>query len=127
MFDTLLDVFWVMLWFYLFFIWIWLLISIFSDIFRREMSGIWKALWVLVLIVFPLLGVLVYLIANGKDMQVRAAGKMAEAEAAQAEYIRSVAGSSSSTADELTKLVSLRDSGVLSADEFAAQKAKLLA
>ena len=124
MFRTLLDVFWVMLWFYLFFIWIWLMISIFSDIFRRPMSGIWKALWVLVLIAFPILGALVYLIANGADMQVRAASKVAEVEAAQADYIRSVAGSS--TADELSKLVSLRDSGVLSAEEFAAQKAKLL-
>lgn len=125
MFRTLLDVFWVMLWFYLMFVWIWLMISIFSDIFRRPLSGIWKAAWVFVLIAFPIAGALVYLIVNGSDMQVRAANKMAEVESAQAEYIRSVAGSS--TADELSKLVSLRDSGALTADEFAAQKAKLLA
>src|SRR5690606_37262171 len=107
MFSTLWDVFWVMLWFYLFFIWIWLLISIFSDIFRRDTSGVLKAVWVLVLIAFPIAGALVYLIANGSDMQVRAAKTASAFEDAQKDYIRSVAGSS--TADELTKLASLRD------------------
>ncbi len=122
---TMLDIFWVLVWFYLMFIWIWLMISILSDIFRRQMSGGLKAIWVLVLIAFPILGALAYLIANGSDMQVRAGKAMAAAEEAQADYIRSVAGSS--TADELRKLAELRDSGVLTADEFAAQKAKLLA
>ncbi len=121
----MLDIFWVLVWFYLMFIWIWLMISILSDIFRRQMSGGLKAIWVLVLIAFPILGALAYLIANGSDMQVRAGKAMAAAEEAQADYIRSVAGSS--TADELRKLAELRDSGVLTADEFAAQKAKLLA
>ena len=122
---TMLDIFWVLVWFYLMFIWIWLMISILSDIFRRQMSGGLKAIWVLVLIAFPILGALAYLIANGSDMQVRAGKAMAAAEEAQADYIRSVAGSS--TADELRKLAELRDSGVLTAEEFAAQKAKLLA
>lgn len=124
MFRTLWDVFWVILWVYLFFIWIWLLISIFSDIIRRDMSGIMKALWVLVMILFPIVGALVYLIANGSDMQERVARDAASVEAAQAEYIRSVAGAS--PADELQKLAGLRDSGVLSDDEFQAQKAKIL-
>lgn len=124
MFETLWDVFWVMVWFFLMFIWIWLLISIIGDIFARKMSGVKKALWVVVLIIFPLLGALFYLIANGSDMQVRGVQRAREFEDAQAEYIRSVAGSS--TADELAKLAQLRDSGALTADEFAAQKAKLL-
>jgi hypothetical protein len=121
----LLDLFWTMLWFFLFIMWIWLLISIFSDIFRREMSGWAKAGWVFFLIVLPLLGALIYLIANGGDMQARSVKDYQAMESAQKDYIRQVAGTGS-TADELEKLASLRDSGVISADEFAAQKAKLL-
>ncbi len=122
----LLDLFWTMLWLFLFIMWIWLLISIFSDIFRRDMSGWAKAGWVLFLIALPLLGALIYLIANGGDMQARTVSDFQAAEAAQKDYIRSVAGSGS-TADELEKLARLRDSGVVSEEEFAAQKAKLLA
>jgi hypothetical protein len=121
----LLDLFWTMLWFFLFIMWIWLLISIFSDIFRREMSGWAKAGWVFFLIALPLLGALIYLIANGGDMQARSVKDYQAMESAQKDYIRQVAGTGS-TADELEKLASLRDSGVISADEFAAQKAKLL-
>jgi hypothetical protein len=123
---NLLNIFWVMLWFFLFFIWIWLLISVFGDIFRSNKSGGAKALWILFVLVFPYLGVLVYLIVNGGDMQTRAVQAATDMENAQKEYIRSMAGGTS-TADELTKLAALRDNGVLSAEEFAAQKAKLLA
>jgi len=122
----LLDLFWTMLWLFLFITWIWLLISIFSDIFRRDMSGAAKAGWVLFLIVLPLLGALIYLIANGGDMQARTVKDYQAMESAQKDYIRQVAGTGS-TADELEKLAGLRDSGVISADEFATQKAKLLA
>lgn len=120
----LLDLFWTMLWLFLFIMWIWLLISIFGDIFRRDISGWAKAGWVLFLIVLPLLGALIYLIANGGDMQERTVRDYQAAEAAQKEYIRSVAGTG--TADELEKLARLRDSGVVTEEEFAAQKAKLL-
>ncbi len=122
----LLDLFWSMLWIFLFIVWIWLLISIFIDIFRSELSGWGKALWVIFVIVLPFLGVLVYLIVHGGDMQRRAMNQAAEQQAAQAEYIRSVAGSGS-TADELEKLKGLHDRGVLTDDEFAAQKQKVLA
>jgi hypothetical protein len=122
----LLDLFWTMLWFFLFIMWIWLLISIFSDIFRRDMSGWAKAGWVFFLIVLPLLGALVYLIANGGDMQERTVKDYQAMESAQKDYIRQVAGTGSA-ADELEKLAGLRDSGVISEDDFAAQKAKLLA
>ena len=122
----LLDLFWTMLWLFLFFVWIWLLISIFSDIFRRDMSGWAKAGWVLFLIVLPLLGALIYLIVNGGDMQARQAKDYAAMEAAQKDYIRQAAGSGSA-ADELGKLARLRDSGVITEEEFGAQKAKLLA
>lgn len=122
---NLLNIFWVMLWFFLFFIWIWLLISVFGDIMRSNKSGGAKALWILFVLVTPYLGVLIYLIVNGGDMQTRAVQAATDMENAQKEYIRSAAGGTS-IADELSKLAALRDSGVLSAEEFASQKAKLL-
>ena len=67
------QVFWSMLWFFLFFIWIWLLIIVFGDIFRSHDLGGWaKALWVIFVIVLPYLGVFVYLIARGHKMQEHA-------------------------------------------------------
>ncbi len=123
----ILSVFWWMLMFFLFVIWIWLLISIFSDIFRSNISGWAKAGWTIFIVFMPLLGVLVYLIVHGGDMQHRSMKAAAEAQAAQAEYIKSVAGTGGGgTAEELEKLAKLHDSGVLTDEEFAAQKAKLL-
>ncbi len=124
----LLDLFWAMLWFYLFFIWIWLLISLFGDIFRSDDLGGWgKAGWTIFIIVFPFLGVLIYLIARGKSMQERALNQAAEQEKATRQYIQEVSGTSAtSTADEIAKLAALRDQGLLTAEEFNAQKAALL-
>ncbi len=122
----LFDLFWSMLWIFLFIIWIWLLISVFIDIFRSDMSGWGKALWVIFVIVMPFLGVLVYLIVHGGDMQKRSMDRAVEQQAAQAAYIQNVAGSGS-TADELEKLKGLHNQGVLTDDEFAAQKQKVLA
>ena len=122
----LFDLFWAMLWFFLWIIWIWLLITIFVDIFRSDISGWGKAGWTIFVIVLPFLGVLIYLIANGDKMQERSAAKAAEAQAAQADYVKSVAGTGTSTVDQLAKLSSLHDSGALTDEEFAAQKAKLL-
>jgi len=124
--TPLLNVFWWMLWFFMFMIWIWLLISIFGDIFRSDMSGGVKALWVFFVIILPMLGVLVYLIANGSKMQERAMRQATDMKAAQDNYIKSVAGSGGGTADELEKLSNLHGKGVLTDEEFAAQKAKLL-
>jgi hypothetical protein len=123
----LLDLFWAMLWFFLFFLWIWLLIGIFSDIFRSQDLGGWgKALWIFFVIVLPMLGVLVYVIARGKGMAERSVQQAQANEAATQEYIKGVAGSTSS-ADEIEKLAALRDRGVLTDAEFQAQKAALLA
>jgi len=123
----LLSLFWAMLWFFMFIIWIWLLITIFVDIFRsHDMGGFAKAMWVLFVIVLPFLGVLVYVIARGHGMQERQLKEAAEAQKMQQEYIKEVAGSDS-TADQLTKLAALHDSGKLTDQEFASQKAKLLA
>ena len=125
----LLDLFWTILWIYLFFIWIWLLITVFADIFRSEQSGSAKAGWVIFVVILPFLGVLVYLIAQGGNMQTRAMRQASDAEAAQREYIQSAAGSGggASTADEIEKLAKLRDDGHISDEEFQAQKAKVLA
>lgn len=124
----ILDIFWSMLWFFMFFIWISLLISIFADIFRSSLSGLSKAAWVLIVVALPLLGVLIYLIVHGDDMQDRQIRRAQGAESAQREYIQSVAGTGgSNTADELAKLAQLRDQGVVTEQEFAAQKTKLLA
>lgn len=122
----ILDIFFTMLWFFLFFIWIWLLISIFGDIFRSDKSGLAKAGWTIFVIILPLLGVLIYIITNGDDMAERSVKQITDAEQAQRAYIQSVAGGGTSNADEISKLAALRDSGALSEEEFAAEKAKLL-
>jgi predicted membrane channel-forming protein YqfA (hemolysin III family) len=124
----LLDLFWTMLWFFLFIAWIWLLISIITDIFRSDdLSGWAKALWTLFVIIVPWLGALIYLIARGDSMQQRAMRDATERQQATRQYIQEVASTgATSSADELTKLAQLRDSGVITADEFEAQKAKLL-
>jgi hypothetical protein len=123
----LLDLFWTILYIFLLFAWIWLLIAVFADLFRSDMSGWGKAAWTIFVVLLPLLGVLIYLIVHGGDMQDRSARDAIAADAAQREYIRSVAGSSDSTADELGKLAALRDQGIISEQDFDAQKAKLLA
>lgn len=124
----ILDIFWSMLYFFLLFMWVSLVISIFMDIFRSDMSGLGKAGWVFIVIVVPVLGCLIYLIVHGDDMQNRSVAQAQRIEGAQRDYIQSVAGASgSNTADELSKLAQLRDQGVVTEQEFAAQKAKLLA
>lgn len=126
----LLDLFWAMLWFFLFFAWIWLLITIFADIFRSDdLSGWAKAFWTIFVVILPWLGVLVYLIARGGSMQERAMADAAAREKATRQYIQEVSagGGGASTADELEKLGKLQSQGVITAEEFAAQKAKLLA
>ena len=122
----LLDLFWAMLWFFLFFVWIWLLITIFADIFRSDQTGAAKAGWVIFVIFLPFLGVLVYLIAQGGNMQERAIKQASDMEQAQREYIQSVSGGGTSAAEELEILAGLHKDGVLSDEEFAAQKAKVL-
>lgn len=125
--SSFLDFFWLMLWFFLWVIWIWLLIRVFADVFRSDTSGWAKAGWVLFVVVLPFLGVLVYLIAQGDKMAAREMASAKAAQKAQRDYIREAAGSGGGVAGELEKLASLRDKGVISAEEFDTQKAKLLA
>jgi hypothetical protein len=126
----LLDVFWTTLWFFLFLAWVWLVISVFGDIFRsRDLSGWGKGLWTLFVVLVPWLGVLVYLIARGTSMGERSVQDAVEREQATRQYIQTVASSngSSSRADEIAKLAELRKTGVITEDEFDVQKARLLA
>jgi len=122
------DVFLSMLWFFLFFIWIWLLITVFADIFRSDdLSGWGKALWTILVIVLPYLGVFVYLIARGHKMSEHAMRQAQRQEEQMRTYVQSVAGSSTSAADEIARLAELRDKGTLSEEEFQAAKARALA
>ena len=94
------QVFWSMLWFFLFFIWIWLLIMVFADIFRsHDMGGVAKSLWVIFVILLPYLGVFVYLIARGHKMGEHAAQDAAAQDAASRQYIQSVTASSTGRPD----------------------------
>ena len=121
------QVFWTMLWWFLFIIWIWLLIIVFGDIFRsRDLGGWGKALWTIFVIVVPYLGVFVYLIARGHKMSEHAAQAAQEQDAAMRQYVQQAAPPPS-PADELTKLADLRSQGVIDDAEYENLKAKTLA
>jgi Phospholipase_D-nuclease N-terminal/Short C-terminal domain len=124
----LLDVFLTTLWIVGFFLWIWCAVLVFTDIFRaRDMSGWIKALWVLLVVVLPLLGVLIYLIARGRKMAERAMSDAQEQDEAFRAYVREVSGTSpANPSAELASLQSLKERGVLSEAEFEQQKAKVL-
>ena len=123
----LLGLFWSMMIFFLWVGWLMILFKVVIDIFRSDdLGGFAKAGWMLLVLVVPFLGVFIYVLARGDDMTQRDA---AGAQAQQADfdaYVQSVS-SSSGVADEITKLGELQASGVLTADEFDRQKAKLLA
>src|SRR4051812_18205031 len=114
------GIFWSMLWFFLFFIWIMLLFRVFADLFRdKDMGGFTKFLWIIFVIFLPFLGVFVYLITHGRQMGER---DLAQAQAQQQAFqqsVRDAAGAApgTGTADELTKLAGLRDSGVITQAE----------
>jgi len=123
----LLGLFWTMMFFFLWIAWIVLLVRTIADIFRnREMGGIGKAFWLIFVIIIPWLGVLIYLIAHGKDMASRDIAQQQAQQDAFNSYVRDTAGSGGS-ADELAKLADLRDRGVITDAEFTTQKTKLLA
>lgn len=126
----LLNVFWTMLWFFLWIMWLFLLFKIFADIFRDdEMSGWGKAGWIIFCILLPFLGVLVYVIARGKGMTQRDVKQAKQSEAAFQDYIRKTAGTAGGAgggADELARLADLKDKGAITEEEFQRAKAKVL-
>jgi hypothetical protein len=120
------DVIWTFFWIFAFIAYLMILFSVISDIFRdHKLNGWLKALWIIFLVWVPFLTALVYLIARGRSMAERAAEAQQRAQHAAESYIKDVAGTS--TADEIAKAKALLDSGAISADEFAALKAKALA
>ncbi|MBW9092319.1 SHOCT domain-containing protein [Microbacterium jejuense] len=118
-----------MLWIYLVIVCIWIFIWIFIDIFRDHTLNGWaKALWIILLVVLPFLGAIIYLIARGGSMAKRQAQDAQAAAQANADYIRSVAGTSaSSPATEIERAQGLLASGAITQEEFDALKAKALA
>jgi len=124
----ILGVFWTFLIFFVFVMWFFILFRVIVDIFRsHDMGGFVKVLWLIFVLFLPFLGVFVYLIARGRHMAERDQAEAKASQEAMDAYIRQTATTSTSSADELTKLAGLRDSGVITEQEFAAQKAKLLA
>jgi len=122
-----LGAFWTILMIFLWVIWFWVLITIFIDLFRsHDLPGWAKALWFIFILIFPLIGVLVYLIARGGKMHEHAARDAQLQEQQIRRYVQEAAGSPSS-ADQLEKLADLRDRGVITAEEFEREKAKILA
>jgi Short C-terminal domain/Phospholipase_D-nuclease N-terminal len=122
----LLGAFWTIIEIFLWVLWFWVLITVFIDIFRsHDLSGWGKALWFLFVLIIPLIGVLVYLIVRGGSMHDRMVRQAQQDDQQFREYVQDAAGSQS-TADQLTKLADLRDRGVITNEEFEAQKAKIL-
>jgi hypothetical protein len=122
----LLNIFWTMLWLFLWILWLFLLFRIITDVFRsQDLSGWGKAGWSLFVIILPFLGVLSYVIVRGSSMHTRENTQAQQSQEAFRSYVQEAAGSGD-ISGQLTKLADLRDRGVLTDDEFSAQKAKLL-
>ena len=122
-----LDILWSMIIFFAWVAWIWVLIVIIGDLFRRHDTSGWaKAAWVIFLIVLPFIGVLVYLIVNGHGMAERSAKQSRETQAQFNDYVQSVA-SSGGAASEIEKAKTLLDNGAITQSEFDSLKAKALA
>jgi type VI protein secretion system component VasK len=120
------DFFWLLIWSFFFVCYLLVLFQIIADLFRdKDLSGWWKALWVIFLIFFPFLAAVIYLIARGRGMAERQAGERT-AQAATDQYIQSVAGKSN-PADQIASAKSLLDSGTITQDEFDKLKQKALA
>jgi hypothetical protein len=120
------QVFWSILWFFLFFVWIMMIFSIFGDIIRSDdMGGVAKAVWSIFIIFLPFLGIFAYLIIRGGKMGERQMKAAKAQEAAMQDYIRTTAGGASA-ADELAKLADLHSAGKLDDAEYAAAKAKVV-
>jgi uncharacterized membrane protein YcjF (UPF0283 family) len=119
-----LDVFWTMLIFFCWVIWIWIVVTVLVDLFRRDdVSGWGKAAWVVFIIVLPFLGVLIYLIAQHDGMRERSAREAAGQKATFDQYVRETAGGS---AGEIAKAKELLDQGTITQAEFDAIKTKAL-
>ena len=119
--------FWLLIWSFFFVFYLMILFHILGDLFRdKELSGWWKALWVIALIIFPFLTALIYLIARGRGMAERQAGEVRKAQAATDDYIQQVAGRSN-PAEQIATAKNLLDQGTITQIEFDQLKAAALA
>jgi hypothetical protein len=124
------QVLWSIIWLFLFVVWLWLIITLFSDIMRSDDLGGWgKALWALFIIFLPFIGIFAYLIVRGGGMGERATKEAEKQDAAMRQYVQSATGGSGggvSPAEQVEKLAALHAEGKLTDEEFAAAKAKAL-
>ena len=119
------DILWTMIIFFVWIMWIWMMIAIFTDVFRRrDIGGFAKAMWCVFMIILPFLGVLIYLIAQHDGMAERSAKEMEASKAQTDAYIRSVAGGATA---EIASAKELLDSGAITQAEFDTIKSKALA
>jgi len=124
------EVLWSMFWFFLFVLWIWLVIIVFADILRSDLSGLGKMAWTIAIIFLPYLGVFLYLLVHGDGMRHRIDGSHTTYEESvqnYQNYLRSVGGSTKSASDELADLASLHNAGVITDREYEQAKAKVTA
>jgi hypothetical protein len=122
-----LDVFWSILIFFLWVIWIWIVITVLIDVFRRQdIGGFAKALWVIFVVILPWLGVLVYLIIEHNGMRERSESQAREQKQQFDSYVREAAGSTD-PASQIAQAKQLLDSGTITQAEFDSLKAKALA
>ena len=118
------DVLWSMIIFFFWVIWIWIVITVLIDVFRRhDIGGFAKAVWVIFVVLLPWLGVLIYLIVEHDGMRERS---MKQAQAQKEEFDQYVRGAAGGSTDEIAKAKQLLDQGTITQDEFNALKAKAL-
>jgi Short C-terminal domain/Phospholipase_D-nuclease N-terminal len=123
----LLEIFWTMLIFFAFVVWIWILITVFGDIFRRrDIGGFGKTMWIIFVIVLPYLGVFVYLIAEHNGMTERSINAQQQAQSQFDQYVQAAAGKSD-PAEQIAKAKQMLDSGAINQAEFDQLKHKALA
>ena len=121
-----LSVFWTIIEVFLWVLWFWILIYVLMDLFRSpDLSGWAKALWFLVVLLIPMIGVLAYLVVRGSSMHERARQTARRQDEEFRAYVQEAANPKSA-ADELTKLAGLRDHGVITVEEFEREKSKIL-
>jgi hypothetical protein len=123
------DLIWTTIWVFFLVMFIWLFIAIVSDLFRdHSLSGVAKAVWVVALVIFPLVGTLIYLIVRGGSMAERSAAQAQVAQAHFDEYIRQTASAGGGTGPvgDLDRLAGLRANGTITDEEFEAMKARIV-
>jgi hypothetical protein len=125
--DSFAQWFWLLIWWFLFFAYLVILFQIIGDLFRdHALSGWWKAVWIIFLIVVPFLTALIYIIARGKGMAERQMQAVQQAKSDTDSYIREVAAGKS-PAEHIADAKALLDAGTIDQNEFAQLKAKALA